>query len=353
MTDRGGALHQIGGDAAIELPPDGDLVIGRDASSDLVLDDAGVSREHSRVRISSGRASIVDLRSANGTFIERDGRLRRADDAIELVDGDTVRVGPIRLRYESPGRSAERGDGASTDPLGGRPWGARIHAPTVAAGFSLFVVGFFVWALPAVLASDIAATHGMSAIEAKILPATAILFGAVARLGFGFVTDARGPLPAGAVALLIAMAALLILSLLGDTILFVWIGVATLGVGLASLPIALPLVSQRTAPERRGLALGIMASGSVGIVLVALAGPALAEAWDWQDVFALALIPAALGAVVFLYGARGGWSAPPAAAWRPMARGVDIRVVAFLFGITFGVRRPLHRVAIGPASRGF
>ena len=49
MPPEAGVLHQIDGELAFELSANGDLTIGRDASNDLVLDDAGVSRAHSRM----------------------------------------------------------------------------------------------------------------------------------------------------------------------------------------------------------------------------------------------------------------------------------------------------------------
>ncbi|MCZ6544879.1 MAG: MFS transporter [Chloroflexi bacterium] len=339
MSDAAGSgatLRVLGGTDAWPLPEDGIVTVGRDAENLITLVEEGVSRLHAELRIADGGVTIADLGSANGTFIERPSGFERVTQPTPVADGDVIRIGPVRVVYEA--------GTALSDPAAGQPWGVGLHPPTVAAGFSHFAVGFFVWALPAVLAADIAQEHGMSAIEAKILPATAIMFGAVARLVFGFVTDARGPLRSGSGALVLALIALALLAAFGDSVVVVWVGVALLGVGLASLPIALPLVSRRTAPERRGFALGIMASGSVGIVLAALAGPALADVWDWRTVFGVALIPATIGFAVFLYGARGPWAAPPRGAWRPMARSSDLRVVAFLFGITFGTFAGLYTV---------
>jgi len=332
------SLRASHSDAAISRAGDGAWTLGRDGENDLTIAASGVSRQHAQIIASHGVVTIQDLNSANGTSIERGHDLITADPATPLQNGDIIRLGPARLTFSL-------GDPAQNDPTGGQPWGDGIHIATLAAGFSHFAVGFFIWALPAVLATDIAATHGLSAIEAKILPATAILVGAGARLGFGFATDARGPLASGTTALAVGLAALVLLATLGgESVIVVWIGVAILGVGLASLPVSLPLVSRRTPPDKRGLALGIMASGSVGIVLAALAGPALADALSWQDVFALALIPATLGLGVFVYGARGAWAPPPPGAWRPMAASRPIRTVAFLFGVTFGVFAGLYTV---------
>ena len=341
----GWVLRVIDADLAISGDGDGEWGLGREADSALVVAEAGVSRHHARVEARAGGVTIEDLGSANGTIIERVGELIPVQGAVALADGDVVRLGTARLRFEW-------GSPAAPDPTSAQPWGGGIHVPTVAAGFSHFAVGFFIWALPAVLATDIAATHGLSPIEAKILPATAILVGAPARLAFGFVTDSRGPLISGSAALAIGLLALVVLAVFGDSVLVVWIGVAVLGVGLASLPVALPLVSTRTVPDRRGLALGIMASGSVGIVLAALAGPALADALDWRSVFALALIPSSLGLAVFGFWGAGGLGA--AAAGGLATDGPQPLVAGRRAAVRRDVRRvcrPVHGVAHGAAGR--
>ncbi len=324
-----GEVHRLSSEA--------ELTIGRAGDNDVVLDREAVSRYQARIQFRSGEYTVEDLHSANGTFVDRDGELLRVTESAALRAGDILQVGPFRLLFQD-------GSAAQPDPAHGQPWGRSIHVPTVAAGFSHFFAGFLVWALPAVLAADIAADHGLSAVEAKILPATAIMLGAGARLFFGFMTDSRGPLRSGAWSLGLAVVALAVLGAFGNEQAVLWPAVALLGVGLASLPVALPLASQRTAPERRGLALGVVAAGSVGIAFAALIGPPLADALDWQSVFALAIVPTLAALGVFIYGARGVWSAPPRGAWRPMARGSGLRVVALIFGITFGSFAGLYTV---------
>lgn len=46
-----------------------EMVIGRDASADLVISDAEVSRKHARLYAKSGTYMIEDLGSTNGTFV--------------------------------------------------------------------------------------------------------------------------------------------------------------------------------------------------------------------------------------------------------------------------------------------
>ena len=48
---------------------EGEHLIGRDPDAEIFLSSAGVSRRHARIGISTGRATIEDLGSKNGTFV--------------------------------------------------------------------------------------------------------------------------------------------------------------------------------------------------------------------------------------------------------------------------------------------
>ncbi len=75
----------------------GSAVLGRDASADHAFDVDGVSRKHAKITIeTSGAATLIDLSSRNGTFVNG---LRVETSA--LRDGDELRLGPLvlRLRY--------------------------------------------------------------------------------------------------------------------------------------------------------------------------------------------------------------------------------------------------------------
>jgi two-component system cell cycle response regulator len=67
----------------------GEAVIGRGRNVDVVLIDDGVSREHARIRIDSGKLMLEDLDSRNGTF--RNGL--KVDGMVQLNDGDKIQVG--------------------------------------------------------------------------------------------------------------------------------------------------------------------------------------------------------------------------------------------------------------------
>ena len=76
-------------------------VIGRDATADIILDDPGISRRHSEIRVTNDGphlvSSIRDLASTNGTFVNGE---RLAVASVRLVDGDQITIGrtPITFR---------------------------------------------------------------------------------------------------------------------------------------------------------------------------------------------------------------------------------------------------------------
>jgi pSer/pThr/pTyr-binding forkhead associated (FHA) protein len=70
-------------------------VLGRGADTDVRIDDPGISRRHAEVLLhADGRASVRDLGSTNGTFVDE-----QTVREIELHDGDTLRVGTTALVY--------------------------------------------------------------------------------------------------------------------------------------------------------------------------------------------------------------------------------------------------------------
>ena len=77
------------------LALDRDLThIGRSPSSDVVLDDASVSRRHALITRRGERTVILDDRSRNGVHVNG-VRVSEAD----LHDGDLIACGHVTLRY--------------------------------------------------------------------------------------------------------------------------------------------------------------------------------------------------------------------------------------------------------------
>jgi ABC-type multidrug transport system ATPase subunit len=73
----------------------GRITVGRDPGNDLHLADLLVSRQHAELRIADNEAEIVDLQSANGTFVNGQ-RVNRAP----VYDGDVITIGHYLLQVE-------------------------------------------------------------------------------------------------------------------------------------------------------------------------------------------------------------------------------------------------------------
>jgi hypothetical protein len=75
-------------------------VLGRDDTADIILDDPGISRRHSEIRVTSDGphlvASIRDLGSTNGTFVNSE-RI----SSQRLSDGDRITVGRTSVIYRA------------------------------------------------------------------------------------------------------------------------------------------------------------------------------------------------------------------------------------------------------------
>ena len=75
-------------------------VLGRDNGADIVLDDPGISRRHSEIRVTTDGphlvASIRDLNSTNGTFVNSE-----RVSSHRLADGDRITVGRTTVTYRA------------------------------------------------------------------------------------------------------------------------------------------------------------------------------------------------------------------------------------------------------------
>lgn len=98
---------------------------GRDVTNDIVLGDAEVSRQHSRLTRSSGGIVLEDLGSTNGTFVNGERlvapRLLRPGDLIGMGEN-------VSLMFESTAPEA-----AATVMGTGRPVATPRQAPVAAA----------------------------------------------------------------------------------------------------------------------------------------------------------------------------------------------------------------------------
>ncbi|HEV7148665.1 MAG TPA: DUF3662 and FHA domain-containing protein [Pedococcus sp.] len=75
-------------------------VLGRDDTADIILDDPGISRRHSEIRVTNDGphlvASIRDLSSTNGTFVNSERITSQ-----RLSDGDRITVGRTSVVYRA------------------------------------------------------------------------------------------------------------------------------------------------------------------------------------------------------------------------------------------------------------
>ncbi len=95
----GGGLYLlvVGGDQMItrSLPPDGELVLGRDPLCSLPLADSRISRRHARIFVRRGEVHIEDAGSTNGIRV---GNIKlEKGQSVALPLGDSVRLGPYTL----------------------------------------------------------------------------------------------------------------------------------------------------------------------------------------------------------------------------------------------------------------
>ncbi|CAG7570996.1 FHA domain-containing protein [Barrientosiimonas humi] len=78
-------------------------IIGRDDSADVILDDPGISRQHSEIRVTYDGPHLVatlrDLGSTNGTYVNGDPVSRA-----RLIDGDRITVGRTTFTIHMGGR---------------------------------------------------------------------------------------------------------------------------------------------------------------------------------------------------------------------------------------------------------
>ena len=87
----------VWGDRDVPLD-EGENILGRDPSARGSIPDASLSRRHARITVRAGTATLEDLDSKNGTWVGEE----RVTGPKVLSDGDTVRLGLVRLVFRSP-----------------------------------------------------------------------------------------------------------------------------------------------------------------------------------------------------------------------------------------------------------
>ena len=69
--------------------------LGRHPKSDLFFDDITVSRRHAEVKVSANAASVRDVGSLNGTYVN----MSQIDEETEISPGDTLQIGKFKLVF--------------------------------------------------------------------------------------------------------------------------------------------------------------------------------------------------------------------------------------------------------------
>jgi DNA-binding winged helix-turn-helix (wHTH) protein len=88
---------------------EGENILGRGTDSLVWIDAQSVSRRHARVMVASGLATLEDLGSKNGTFVNG----VRLSSPVALRDGDELRIGqvPMTLKVYTKPSSTETATG--------------------------------------------------------------------------------------------------------------------------------------------------------------------------------------------------------------------------------------------------
>lgn len=74
------------------------VLLGRDPGSDIFLDDVTVSRRHAKIQLKGKRATILDLDSLNGTYVNG----VRIGDETPLNSNDEIQIGKFKLIFFYP-----------------------------------------------------------------------------------------------------------------------------------------------------------------------------------------------------------------------------------------------------------
>ncbi|MEW5323720.1 MFS transporter [Geobacillus thermoleovorans] len=178
------------------------------------------------------------------------------------------------------------------------------HAPTLLSSFLYFDISFMIWNLLGALGVFVAEQFALTPAEKGLMVAIPVLGGALLRIPMGLLADRWGGKRAGLFGMAVTAMPLVWGWQFADHMSDVYGLGFLLGVGGASFAVALPLASRWYPKEYQGLAMGIAGAGNSGTVLATLFGPRLAEAYGWNAVFGLALVPLVAVFLLFAWLAR-------------------------------------------------
>ena len=79
-----------------------DLVLGRHADCDLILDDTRASSHHARLYRNKTEWMLTDLKSTNGTLVNQ-----QPVSTVTLRDNDLIEIGDTQIRFQANGRAEQ------------------------------------------------------------------------------------------------------------------------------------------------------------------------------------------------------------------------------------------------------
>jgi pSer/pThr/pTyr-binding forkhead associated (FHA) protein len=100
-----------GTDRKVEIDPSVPVVIGRDQTATIQVDDRRASRLHARVVVEGSDFVLQDLESTNGTLVNEKRVTRHV-----LTNGDVVRIGAVRLEFQGGPATSKGGTSKGGSP---------------------------------------------------------------------------------------------------------------------------------------------------------------------------------------------------------------------------------------------
>ncbi len=97
------SVSEKGGEAEPYTFDKDEVTIGRVEGNDLVLPKSNVSKQHTKLMVREGRLVVVDMKSTNGTFVNR----KKIGGPQVLREGDKVQIGDYEI--DEPPRAIARG----------------------------------------------------------------------------------------------------------------------------------------------------------------------------------------------------------------------------------------------------
>jgi EmrB/QacA subfamily drug resistance transporter len=310
-----------------EIPLAGQLEIGRDPETDIVIEDEQVSRRHARLTVGEDGVLVEDLDSRNGTLVNG----RRIRQPTLLEPGDRILVGEAALELQ------HLADGATQlSPI--------VTSDRVSAAHPVWTLVVAATALFMAVLDSLVVTFALPEIQLDLNASLAQLEWTVNSFTLAFAAllftgatlgDRFGRKRMFVIGVAIFSVASAICALAPNMEILL-AGRALQGLGAAVImPLTLTLVSTAFPAEKRGLALGAW-SGTAGLALALgpVVGGLIVSGLSWQWIFwlnvpiGLVLLPIAAR---FLTESFGGAS-------RLDIAGV-LLVTAGLFAVVFGVIR--------------